>query len=775
MKKIIVTLSIIILLATIQFAQVMSVGNNIPKPSSDNEKLVNTNILFAEVWENKISPSLKQSFNQLLKQMKFESFNKDNFINENKLVALNKALTGVIMSPVLIQSTDIQRLRSYINSIGGVIHSEIGTIVTAELPLEKVKEAASLNDVIYIDGSNYRYALLDVSRTDIKADQVHNGVGLPRGFKGNNIIVGVMDSGIDWKHNDFKNAGGSRIQYLWDMSGSTNPPTGYTYGREYTKAQIDANQCYETDADDGSGHGTHVSGTAAGNGMSIGNYIGIAPESQIIFVKGFRTGPGFADADVVNGCNYIFGKATAVNKACVINLSLGGHYGPHDGTSLYEQALSNLTGTGKIIVAAAGNEGASYEHLGYTTGGSGLSTARQSFWTVAEGSTISAIDMWYNSPGQIYVGLAAYDAQLNLIGNTSPIAPGQKIEDIAFTIGGTTYGYVTVDATTTSDPNNGSRRVVFVIDSHNSAVNIRSCYWTLYTYGTGTFDAWCFVGGNFTTDSNPTSGIYPGDNNKSIGMPSTALKLLSIGSYVTKTQWTDLDGQGWMQGGNPTIQSRSSFSSMGPTRDGRIKPDLSAPGEVIISALSSFLTIGGNGTPRAYIVQGGKHQKMQGTSMASPHVTGVVALMLERNRGLNYQGIFNLLTANTKKDSYTGQTQNNNYGFGKLDALKTVQNTPAGTGTDEGDKLLNSYELVQNYPNPFNPETVISYQLPTISNVTLKIFDVLGNEVSTLINEEQDPGSYNIPFSGEKLSSGVYFYQLKAGDFVSTKKMVLLR
>ncbi|MHC1737256.1 MAG: S8/S53 family peptidase [Ignavibacteriaceae bacterium] len=775
MIKVKFTLLIAVLMLSIQFAQVLSVGNNPAKLGSNPEKTISTGLILTDAWENKISPTLKHSANKLLKQMNLESFSSENFIKENPLIALSNSYNGKILSPVLIQSSNLQSLRSFVNSIGGVIHSEAGNILTAEIPLDKAKDVASLSDVIYLDGSNYRYALMDVSRTDIKADQVHNGVGLPRGFKGNNIIVGVIDSGIDWRHNDFKNAGGTRIQYLWDMSGSGSPPTGYSYGREYTKAQMDANQCSETDADDGGGHGTHVSGTAAGNGLAIGNYTGIAPESQIIFVKGFRTGPGFADADVINGCNYIFNKAAALNKASVINLSLGGHYGPHDGTSLYEQALSNLTGVGKIIVAAAGNEGASFEHLSYTTGGTNLNTAKQSFWMVSEGSSLSAVDMWYNSPGQIYVGIAAYDAQLNLIGNTTALAPGQKIEDVAFTISGTTYGYVTVDASVTADPNNGARRVVFAIDSHNGAVNIRACYWTIYTYGTGTLDAWCFNGGYFTTDSNPSIGLYPGDNNKTIGIPSTALKLLSIGAYVTKTQWTDIDGQTWGQGGNPVLQSRATFSSMGPTRDGRIKPDISAPGEVIVSSLSGFLTIGGNGTPRAHIVQGGRHQKMQGTSMASPHVTGVVALMLERNRGLDYQGVYNLLTVNTKKDSYTGQTQNNNFGFGKLDALKTVQNTPVGTGTDDGEEIVTDYQIMQNYPNPFNPETVISYSLPKTSKVTLKVFDLLGNEIITPIDREQSPGSYSITINGDKLSSGVYFYRITAGDFIATKKMALMK
>jgi len=83
--------------------------------------------------------------------------------------------------------------------------------------------------------------------------------------------------------------------------------------------------------------------------------------------------------------------------------------------------------------------------------------------------------------------------------------------------------------------------------------------------------------------------------------------------------------------------------------------------------------------------------------------------------------------------------------------------------------------LAQNYPNPFNPTTTIKYQLPVSSNVTLKIYDVLGNEVATLLNEEKEAGTYEVMFEASNYSSGVYIYRLQAGFFVETKKMVLLR
>jgi hypothetical protein len=85
------------------------------------------------------------------------------------------------------------------------------------------------------------------------------------------------------------------------------------------------------------------------------------------------------------------------------------------------------------------------------------------------------------------------------------------------------------------------------------------------------------------------------------------------------------------------------------------------------------------------------------------------------------------------------------------------------------------FALEQNYPNPFNPSTVMSYQLPVASNVSLKVYDVLGREVATLVNGRQEAGRYSVSFNAASFASGVYFYRLQAGNFVQTKKMMLVK
>ncbi len=122
----------------------------------------------------------------------------------------------------------------------------------------------------------------------------------------------------------------------------------------------------------------------------------------------------------------------------------------------------------------------------------------------------------------------------------------------------------------------------------------------------------------------------------------------------------------------------------------------------------------------------------------------------------------------------------NQFGQNSSDTITITVSDPVEVEEIENDELPDEFALLQNYPNPFNPNTVISYQLPVNGNVTIKIYDVLGNEVATLVNEEQAPGIYEIEFnaaqvSRPELTSGVYFYQLKAGDYIETKKMILLK
>ncbi|MCD4829951.1 MAG: S8 family serine peptidase [Candidatus Cloacimonetes bacterium] len=662
----------------------------------------------------------------------------------------NEITYGVIIK--LDNVVDLHKLK--INEVE--LHTILPSgIVTAWVSDDALDELQHIEEIIYVDLSAKSHARLDVSRIEIGAADVHIGTGLGQAYTGTDVIVGVIDTGIDIDHADFKNDDGTtRILYIWDQTVNGNPPQGYSYGTEWTAAEINDGQCTQIDDNN---HGTHVAGTAAGNGNAdnpFGDYTGIAPESNIIFVKGMQ--------NVIDGTNYIFTQAQALGKPAVINMSFGEHDGPHDGTSLYEQGITGLTGNGKIIVAAAGNEADKIMHLSYTVdydGGASL------FFPNPE-QEIIGFDIWYSSEYQMDVAVDQIDDNLDIIESSDWILFGNQYDD-TFASGQT----VQIDATEISNPNNGDRHIEIMIQG----AGLDTYYWGLYfsshTSGeTAIFDCWSVVDGS--GDFIEAQGYIAGDNLKTVGAPATANNVIAVGAYNTKNVWIDVNGQTHTE--SFTVGERANFSSIGPTRDGRIVPQICAPGNLIAAALTEDIPPGDS-----RVIQGGYYHVLEGTSMATPHITGVVALMMQADPTMGFDEIMATLILTARQDEYTasnGDLPNSYWGAGKINAYGSVLLTNVD---DDLMELPNAF-LHQNYPNPFNPETEISFSIQTAQHVELKIFNIKGQRVKTLLNSSFAQGDHSVKWfgdneSGEPVSSGIYFYRLRTDNNCSTKKCLLLK
>jgi hypothetical protein len=276
------------------------------------------------------------------------------------------------------------------------------------------------------------------------------------------------------------------------------------------------------------------------------------------------------------------------------------------------------------------------------------------------------------------------------------------------------------------------------------------------------------------------------DNTMIVSTPATAKKAITVGSYITKRNWTDLNGNN-LQNSSLTVGSISSFSSPGPSRDGRTKPEVSAPGELIAASYSvdspptgeySIFSSSYSQWPNAYIARDGKHALTQGTSFAAPHVAGTVALMVQQFPNKTPTEIRQALIATARTDNFTGAVPNNKWGYGKLDVMATLQLLPV---EESGDDLFipKTMELRQNYPNPFNPSTVIPYAVNERAEIQISVINILGQKIRNLFGGMQNPGSYQIIWDGKdeaekNVSGGIYFYRLDAGNFSQTKKMILL-
>lgn len=673
--------------------------------------------------------------------------------------------TGETTYGVILKLKDVADA-SKLENLGVEIHTVLPSgIVTAWLPERAVEVISTMTEVEYVHLSAKNKLKMDVSRLEIGIDRVHAGDGLDHPYKGEGVIVGVIDSGLDLDHADFQNEDGTtRVISVWDQTAEGTPPQDYSYGNECTAAQINAGTCPETDDH---GHGTHVAGTAAGNGRSpngTGDFTGLAPEADLIIVK--MTGD---DNQIIDGAAYIFSRADALGRPAVINMSLGSHSGPHDGSSLYDQGLDELTGPGKILVAAAGNEGEMLIHLGYEVDHNGSYSL---FNPPNPDNDQVVFEVWYAADYSIDVKIAQVDGSFTTIQETDWVTPGQLFE--------TTFNSgqnVGIDATDITNSQNGDRHIMMGI----LGANIANSYWALgfraHDPGqTARFDCWpqSEQFGDFVSDR---PGYVNADVLETVGSPGVANNIITVGAYNTKNQWIDMNGQN--QSGDFTIGDRAGFSSIGPTRDQRLKPEICAPGNLIASALTNDIPI----ENEARVIQGGYYQLMEGTSMATPHITGVVALMLQRDPTLDYAQALSVLTETIRTDDYTssnGDLPNVFWGHGKVDGYEAVSNVTVGIIPDS-DGLAREYSLKQNYPNPFNPMTTISFDVPLMSDVSLSVYDVLGRFVKTLLSNKSYPkGSYSLEWdgtdhNGQEVQSGVYLYHLKTNGNVETRRMILLK
>ena len=431
---------------------------------------------------------------------------------------------------------------------------------------------------------------------------------------GKGVIIAIIDSGIDYAHPDFCNSDGStRILELWDQ----------TLNRVYTQVEINAalqapteQQRYElVPSRDISGHGTHVTGIAAGNGRaSGGRYVGVAPESSLLVVKlGVAKTNGFPrTTELMAAVDYVLRRAEQYQMPVAVNLSFGNNYGGHDGRSLLETYLNEVSSYWKnVIVAGTGNEGTSRIH----TSGRFSMQNETSVFLKQKGTTSTASEVKSESipatinntvPQDIQLAVGAYetgfslqiwksyadDMRVTVIHpngiSSSEIRLEQGIQRIY--LEGTEllvyYG--------TPLPYTVSQEVF--LDFIPSGAYVDSGVWIIrLTPGRiveGSYDMWLPWQGGL---SEGTGFLYPTEET-TLTIPSTADKVISVAAYDSR------------------YQTLADFSGRGYTRNRtEIKPDVAAPGVDIIAA-----------------APGGGYDTRTGTSMAAPYVTGLAARKMQR-------------------------------------------------------------------------------------------------------------------------------------------------
>lgn len=546
--------------------------------------------------------------------------------------------------------------------LGVDIRTQTRSVVTATIPLDCLEAVTDLSGVVAVQASQSVEYQMDSARMATRVDDVQNAVApLETPFLGKGVIVGVIDGGLDFTHPAFRTSDRSelRLKRVWNQSATTGtPPEGFSYGAEYTtEADILA---AESDLKYWS-HGSHVMNIAAGADMEDGNkYYGVAREADLVFSNFLDESAGIIDA-----IGYIFKYADSVDKPAVINMSLGTQMGPHDGTSLLDVAVDELVGPGRIVVGAMGNDGLVEVHIQKTfTEEDNTMLAGLAFKSDTQG--FCPLDIWGEAGKSLKVNVVTVDKA------TDKVVYKSRTFDASKTYKGT------VTLQLPYDKSSGSFSIATGISPLNGKPNARidlaigdfypdKAIAVIVTGDAGeTVHAWTSSTYAVFRQQTPSMDI-PDLYTSPSEIGGVAAGIISVGSYNTR-QNVQLEDGSLSESAFPAGLI-SQFSNRGPTVDGRMKPDIVAPGSQIISALNSF---GGysEGLVATHTWNGKSYYygSMLGTSMASPHVAGVIATWLGASPTLAPDDIRNIFEKTAIHDEYTGAEPNNVSGYGKIDA-----------------------------------------------------------------------------------------------------------
>lgn len=615
-----------------------------------------------------------------------------------------------------------------------VLRSSHGFAFVA-VPAEQVEKVSQLKCVRHMQLSRTLTPKLNNARALTGVDKIHQGLNLTQAYTGKGVIAGIVDGGIDPNHINFQDAdGNSRINHFEYL---TIDPNATSTDKCVIRKVYDATTINKFTTDDNSSfHGTHTMGIMAGGyrgelnvaeadastGLapisSMANpYYGVAYESEIAAACG-----ELYDIVIATGVEDILMYADKENKPSVINLSLGSNTGTHDGTGVINQFFDALAEDyNAIICVSAGNEGdmniacnktftstdtelktfiegynaeinseTRYARAGsveiYSNDNTPVTEITCVIYNSARGRIAKylsmTIDETTEGTGKYWVSSADYqESSTDIIDQTL----GQYFEGFI----GLGWSYdeysnrfcAVVDYTLINSESNasGKYKVGFVVKGTEGQ--------RVDTYCDGQFSYF---------SNNDIEGWDDGMNNGSISDLATGKSLLVVGSYNSASEWGALDGLMYRASYNTPVNEATSFSSYGTLIDGRNLPHVLAPGAVIISSMSHYYENAGyadEAATSAVVPNTTRKDSFgwaMGTSMASPHVAGAIALWLEADPDLTLNDVKDIIAQTAHKDQYTDlEPDQVKVGAGKFDAYEglkeVIRRKEAGIGSVNAD------------------------------------------------------------------------------------------
>lgn len=506
-------------------------------------------------------------------------------IPANVVATLAQGQANESIEVIVKYSGDLLRVAA---ELGGAAELLTDNYAIVTLPLSQLLPLYAYPEVEYIELPTTLTFVLSRSLSHACITYVQSDWGF--GLRGNGVLIGIIDSGIDYTHPDFRNPDGTtRIAFLWDQSIPGSPPAGFLYGTEYTAAEINAAlQALDpysiVPSRDNIGHGTAVAGIAGGNGRaSDGIQVGAAPEATLAIVKlGDVDGTSTTrSTQIMRGIKYLYDKAAQLNMPLSINLSYGTNFGAHDGNTLFETYIDDMAERGRSVISVAtGNEGSSGHHFS--------ARVLEGAQVTVEFATSGQISDIYMPLWKNFVDTFSYELISPSGRTTGELLPIQSAVNVVL-------DNVRVDIYFGQPTHYQLAQENYFRFRGQGGRPIPQGVWTLIVRGLevtdGLFDIWLPTADAVSSE---TSFLQP-DASVTLTIPSTAQNVISVGGY------------------NSLIGNSADFSGRGYTRfNVYVKPNLVAPAVAIVTARA-----------------GGGYDAFTGTSMAAPFVTGSAALMME--------------------------------------------------------------------------------------------------------------------------------------------------
>ncbi|MBQ3325222.1 MAG: S8 family serine peptidase [Muribaculaceae bacterium] len=523
---------------------------------------------------------------------------------------------------------------------GAKVTGKFNGFVTASIPVNKLEVVSQLKGVKQVGVSRNVRLLTDVAKGIVNADKAWDGTnyGLPQGYTGQGVVVGLIDDGIQFNHRAFLDENGNtRVKAVYmPNASSANGGTKATIdgvqlmGYQYTTPSQIANLTCD---DTGESHGTHTSGIAAGS--HVGNYSGMAPEADLILAG---CGSSLTDNAIMSSAKYIGWYAQQLGKPCVISISLGSDIGPHDGTSIISRAYSEVANTyGAVILLAAGNEADILGHAHKTLSTSNdymavTNNVSGGWW----GSATGSCDIWNSTSDELQIKVIIGSSQSDWMTSGS-------------------FGSVTVSGGVDAFNN---RYNLYIESSESSATYVikGQAGNTINVYT----DCWYST---LSSSSGSVSGytITPGTYEGSMCDDMTCPQVISVGAQASRS--SDGYGQGDV----------AYFSSYGTDFNGVNQPFVTAPGHYVISSINGYDSYQSSTWSMTFNGQTYKWGEMSGTSMATPCAAGVVALYLQADPTLDVDRVKEIIAETATAYPASASSPVMARGHGIINALDGIE------------------------------------------------------------------------------------------------------